>query len=563
MGMGATNVYDRVLASLGGISSGVDPTFKASADIPNGGVMLALPALLASGLLCHAEKIFQLPPGYYRMDTIFLLLAFMALSGIKFMEHLRYCSPGEWGKILGIDRIPEVNTLREKIEILSSANRPSQWLAELSSQWMNDDPLLASVLYIDGHVRVYNGHQTNLPKHYVARQKLCLRATADYWINAMNGQPFFVISTAVDPGLLQILENEIIPRLESDVPCQPSDQELESDNLRHRFTVVFDREGYSPAFILRMKTKRIACLTYHKHQGEDWPENEFSPYQCKLAAGHLVEMPLAERGVFLGGKLWVREIRKLSKKGHQTSIISTDFQGEIQAVAAGMFARWSQENFFKYMRCNYNLDRVISYSTEPVSETTMVVNPDYRKLDSDIRKNRSLLNRRKLEFASLTLDNDLAPKKVEEYQQKKADLQEEIGGLESIIEGVKADRKKTQKHISVDKLPEKERFERLDTQSKYFIDTIRLIAYRAETSMANILRETMSKHDEARILLRSLYSAEADLVPDYEKQILTVRIHPLANNAISKSIRHLCENLNDTETTFPGSNLRLVYDLVS
>jgi len=124
----------------------------------------------------------------------------MALSRLKFIESLRYCAPGEWGKLLGLDRVPEVRTLRNKISLLSANDGPEQWSAELCREWMEMAPEQAGTLYIDGHVRVYNGHQTKLPRHYVARQKLCLRATSDYWVNAMDGQPFFVVHQAVTRG---------------------------------------------------------------------------------------------------------------------------------------------------------------------------------------------------------------------------------------------------------------------------------------------------------------------------------------------------------------------------
>ena len=190
MGMGATNTLERMAASVGQLNA-VEPSFVASLDVPNAGVLFALPALLVSGLLRHAGKYFQLPQGYYRLDSIFLLLGFMALSRIKKVEDLRYCPPGEWGKMLGLDRIPEVKTLRKKIGLLSNNDKPSEWASALSSEWMESDAENAALLYIDGHVRVYSGDQTTLPKHYVARQKLCLRATVDYWVNAMDGQPFF------------------------------------------------------------------------------------------------------------------------------------------------------------------------------------------------------------------------------------------------------------------------------------------------------------------------------------------------------------------------------------
>jgi len=81
---------------------------------------------------------------------------------------------------------------------------------------------------------------------------------------------------------------------------------------RHRFTLVFDREGYSPGFVRRMKTQRIACLNYHKFPGEDWSAEEFAPYQVRLASGEAVITDLAERGSRLSKGLWVRELRKLT-----------------------------------------------------------------------------------------------------------------------------------------------------------------------------------------------------------------------------------------------------------
>lgn len=210
----------------------------------------------------------------------------------------------------------------------------------------------------------------------MARQRLCLRATTDYWVNAMDGQPFFVVNQAIDPGLIKVIEQEIVPRLDRDVPDQPSDEVLEADPLRHRFTLVFDREGYSPAFLARMKQQRVACLTYHKYPGGDWPKEEFHSQQVTLATGQVVEMKLAERGSCLSNKLWVRELRKLTERGHQTAILTTDYRSDFAPLAASMFARWSQENFFKYAREHYSLDRLVDYSTEVISDPLQVVNPD-------------------------------------------------------------------------------------------------------------------------------------------------------------------------------------------
>jgi hypothetical protein len=565
LGMGATDTAGRKAASMG-LSGPVEIAFQPSSDTVNAGVLFALPALLAVGLLHHTESQFQLPRGYYRLNSIFLLLGFMSLARLKSVESLRYCAPGEWGKVLGLDRVPEVRTLRQKIAILARDNKSTLWSAELCRQWMKTAPENACALYVDGHVRVYHGKLAHLPRHYVPRQKLCLRASVDYWVNAMDGQPFFCVPKDISPGLIQVLEDDIVPRLINEVPDQPSPESLETDPLLHRFTVIFDREGYSPELFLRMKNKRVACLTYHKYPKEDWNAWEFQPYSVKLASGQTVDMKLAERGVRLTNNLWVREIRKLTSTGHQTSILSTDYNTPQTRLAPRMFARWSQENFFKYMRENFGLDKLVEHGAEniPDPETTKVIDPKYRSLDQLVQKTQGQLNRKLAVVGALAMPPLVVPSEaIEAFQEKKCALNEEVLELQNRIIKLKTERKAIAKHTTLDKLPEAEQNTRCRSQAKRLLDTIKMVAYRAETAMVNILKEKMSRHDDARSLLRAIYTTEADLIPNSDEKTLTVRLHHLANRSSDEAIRHLCDELNSTETNYPDTELRLKYELVS
>jgi len=553
----------RVAASVGLSEANATPQFAPAVDVVCGGVLLALPALLAVGLLRHAERHFTLPRGYYSLFSIFLLLAFMALSRVKSLEGLRYQPPGEWGKLLGLDRAPEVRTLREKVKHLADTGQPLPWSAALCLDWMDAAPVQAQVCYIDGHVRVYHGDQTALPRHYVSRQRLCLRAAVDYWVNAMDGQPFFVVPQDVDPGLIKVLENQILPRLSQEIPGQPSPEALAADPWLQRFTAVFDREGYSPQLLARMWQQRIAGLTYRKRPGDDWPAEEFAVHEVRLVGGEITNMHLAERGVLLGNVIWVREFRRLTATGHQTAIVTTVYRGDMPKIAAAMFARWSQENFFAYMRNHYGLDKLISYETEQIPDTTPVINPAYRRLEGEIRKKTSQLNRVVALFGGLGLEGNLDPGRVDAYELKKADLQEQADHLREKVAALKVERKNTKRHITFGELPADARFERLALSSKHLIDTVKMVAYRAETAMAHTLREKMSRNDDARALLRAVYATEADLIPDEVAGTLTVRLHRMASRSHDEAITHLCEELNATETVYPGTNLRLVYELVS
>ncbi|HYV33135.1 MAG TPA: hypothetical protein VEO53_18755 [Candidatus Binatia bacterium] len=561
MGYATTRSVERVAAAMGGLVA-APVRFEATCDVPKGGVLLALPALLAVGLLRHTAALYQLPNGFYGIAGIFLLLALQALARIKSVEQLRYVAPGEWGKLLGLDRIPEVRTLRQKLGILcQEAGRALRWNTELAQEWIAGQRESEMIFYVDGHVRVYHGDLTPLPHHYVARERLCLRATTDYWINAMDGQPFVFVNKEVDPGLLATLRSDLVPWLETNAPASAQmQQRLRDDPRQHRFTLVFDREAYSPEFFAAMRLQHIAILTYHKYPGGDWPVEEFAAGSVRLASGEEVTMKLAERGTRLSNHLWVREVRKLSDSGHQTSILSTNYQADYTLLAVSMFARWSQENFYKYMRQHFSLDRLAEYGTEPVPDPIQTVNPAWRKLHAQIRTQGEKRRRQLALFGALDLSG-LAEKEVDGYEQKQGQLQEAIEDLDRQIQQLKAQRKQTPHHIAVKDLPESDRFSRLLTERKHFIDTIKLIAYRAETSMASLLRDKLSRADDARALLRQIYDTEVDLIPDLEKKTLTVRLHHLTQAAHDEAVRYLCDQLNATDTIFPDTELKLVYQL--
>jgi hypothetical protein len=335
-------------------------------------------------------------------------------------------------------------------------------------------PEQAGVLYIDGHVRVYNGHLTQLPKHHVARQKLCLRATTDYWVNALDGQPFMVVNKAVDPGMIKVIENDILPALEARVPAQAERTAAFTKPFSHKFTLVFDREGYSPEFMARMKAQQVAILTYHKYPGDDWLESEFFEHTLTLPTGEVTPVKLAERGVRLSNNLWVREIRKLTERGHQTSILATDYQSGLALIGAKMFARWCQENYFKYMREHYGLDKLADYSVETIAEPTQVVNPAYRDLDGQVRSKQGKLNRLLASFGAMHFEGTLDDEKLDPFLHKKASLQEAIDQQKQVIAALKKARKETLHHIDVHELPEDQQFKQLSTQSKHLVDTIKI-----------------------------------------------------------------------------------------
>ena len=566
MGTACTRVEERVQAAFG-ICDGAVERFEPCLDVPNGGALVALPSLLSNGLMEGSEEMLGRVTGYYNCFHVLLLLAFMGLCRIKTVEKLRGYTPGEFGKMMGLDRVPEVRCLRKKMDELSASDAAEKWALHLSKFWMDANPCAAGALYIDGHVQVYHGGLTKLPRQFVSREKLCLRGITDFWVNDAIGRPFFVVQKVVDAGLLNVLRSDIVPRLLNDVPNQPTEEELAANKNLCRFVMVFDREGYSPEFFREMwETYRIACITYHKYPKETWSEDCFKQHEVSMPSGEVVTLMLAEKEIVIGtGKksIRVREVRKLTEKGHQTSLISTCYEGDHTLLAARMFTRWCQENFFRYMIQHYGIDLLCEYGTEAIVGTQKVVNPAWRELNRSWNALKNQHRYRSSKFAAMTLHPQDEEKtgRYEKWLAKKAAVLEEIQTDEHQIAELKARLKETPHYISWTELEEKDRFYRLLPARKRLLDTIKMITYRAETAMASSLLSPSVDFAAARTLLQNIFVTAADIIPDPDNKILLVRVHSASRPAANRAFEQLFTNLNEARVNYPGTDLRLFYEL--
>jgi hypothetical protein len=570
MGKACLNEMDRVLASRCGISS--RPVFGSHLDLGYGGLLLSLPSLLACGLLHHAEQ-FASVSGYYTEEQVLVSLAFLVLLRVKKLEQSEGVIAGELGRCMGLDRIPCVKTLRERIAAFCAVSDVEKWSAELSREWMSADEDLEGALYVDGHVNLYYGHQTQMPKRFVSRMRLCLSGSTDYWVNDQLGQPFFVVHKTISEGLIKVLKEDIIPRLDKDVPNQPSREELAADSRLHCYMLVFDREGYSVDLFKELSEKRIAFCTYRKNVKEDWSEEDFTPYEIVSPNGEKEQILLAERQTVLRGKkekgkpqkeVSVREIRKKSASGHQTAVITTNYSLTILKIALLMFARWCQENFFKYMVESFGIDSITSYLKNNIPDTSSVINPAYKALDQEHRKISALLSKVKVKYAEISLENkDLSKKEMEAYIQKKTDKQQQIEDLEKKRQEIIQKKKNMDRKIMFKELDENQKFDTSLNERKFFLDTIKIVAYRAETAMANLIKNQMTSPEQARTLIRRLYQSDADIRVDKDLNFLRVTLHRTNHWTDDKILENLCRQLNQTHTVFPSSNLTLFFNLVS
>jgi len=410
--------------------------------------------------------------------------------------------------------------------------------------------------YIDGHVRVYHGEKANLPKRFVSREKLCLSGTTEFWVNDQQGLPLMVVTGELNEKLKSAIE-VIIPKILKEITQVAKLGEPV-------FTIVVDREVYEPAWFIKLWDQyRIAVITYRKNVKDKWDESLFHTIDIPVFNTN-VTMRICEMGTQLNGH-WFREIRRLTDNGHQTSIMTTHPSLSLQITAAKMFSRCSQENFFKYMIIDFDFDRMIEYGTEPVDQKRTIPNPDYTKFTYQIKKVREKKSRiearvyQQIEDIEATGISHLVPNIL-----KSSPLIEQIKDYNDQIIVLLAKRKSAPSRISIAQMPEDKRYNKLKQESKKLKNAVIMLAYRAESALFNILSEFYnSTEKEGRVILKEIFTSDADMIPDFEKNLLTIQLHSLSTPRANEAVIKLCTFLNQTETCFPFTNLRLVYKTVA
>jgi transposase len=534
---------DRLLARLG-LLEDAPPLFGSVTEVPRAGVLLALPVLVASGVFECAQKIYgSLGPSFYGLRTSLLTLLFMALWRIKRPEGLKEYSPQNLGRVLGLDRAPEVKTLRRKLARLAAAGRAVQFGQALAQQRVAQRGEVLGFLYIDGHVRVYHG-QHQLPKAHVTRMRISLPATSDYWVNDTAGDPLLVVTADANAGLAKML-----PGLLAQIRALVG---------QRRLTVVFDRGGYSPKLFQQILAANFDLLTYRKGRYPRIPLRRFQEQRTRCG-GHAVRYVLADQEVrLLQGKLRLRQVTRRMPNGHQTPILTSRRDLPAAHVAYRMFDRWRQENFFKYLREEYALDALAEYAVVPDDADREVPNPAWAAADARLRQAYAVLNQLEAEYGLEAWTNlEHQRRTMRGFKTAHGKLGEKIWKAGQKIQQLEKRRAVIPKRVPVQTVVE-EPVVKLAPERKHLTNLIKMVAYQSESDLLRLVAPHYCRADqEGRTLLQSALASAADL--KVTKTELRVTLAAQSSPHRTRAIAGLCQELNQLPTTFPGSHLRLRY----
>jgi transposase len=538
---------DRLLASMGVLEDAA-PLFANAANVPRAGVLLAIPALVSSGLLTIANKIYgSLGPAFYGLRTTLVAYVLLALLRIPRPESLKEYAPEDLGHILGLDRMPEVKTLRRKLAELARIKKSRELGRELARRRVKERGRLFGFLYVDGHVRTYHGKH-RIPKGFDTRKRLAVPATTDYWVNDKKGDPLFVVTAEANASMTRMLE----PILEEARKVVGSER---------RITVVFDRGGWKPRLFQKLIEMELDILTYRKGRVRHISEKRFVLRKARLD-GRPVKYLLHDQPVrFLKGKLRLRQVTRLTDSGHQTPVLTSRWDLRDIAVAYRMFERWQQENFFKYMRQEFLIDALADYEVEPDNPARLVPNPAKKEIDKQLSAARAALAELQEEYGATVLDyRDGRTATMRQFTSEEKRIHREIQDAADRITDLSARRKNLPKHIPLGDFKKDQEFVKLSTERKHLTNVLKMVAYQIESDLVERLHPYYARVDEeGRTLIQTALQSSASIQPN--KDELRIIMNPLSSKHRSKAIAALCRDLNQSNTAFPGTNLRMRFDV--
>lgn len=532
------------VAALAGSEASI--TWQSRRAIPALGLLLAMPALASTGIFEASRSVYgRLRSGTYGLRAVVLLLSAMALLRRPRPEALKNIDPIALGRLLGLERAPEVKTLRRKLGEIATRRKASELMRALTQRWLADAEDILGIVYIDGHVRVYNGKH-RIPKAHITQRNLSLRATTDYWANDADGQPLLIVPATANAALTQM-----VPQMIDEIEALAPDR---------RGTVVFDRGGWSPALFADLVGRGWHIITYRKGHKEPHPPESFSDHALDVDGRH-VELRLSERLTTLRNGLQIREIAEEREDGGQTIVITSHMGKPAALIAYRMFQRWRQENYFRYMKENFALDALVEYGVEPSDPDRMIPNPARKAHLASIASARAEVAQLHQAYGAAMEDNAESERPtVRGFKIANSDIGQRLRAAQETLATLASASAAIPTRVRAGDVFGNDGVVELKAEKKLFSDIIRAAVYRAETTLHSLLSHHFRRNvDEGRNFLRTVFQHPGDLI--VEGDVATIQLYPLSAPRFTRTLTALCEQLNSLDFAMPETPYRLRFQV--
>ena len=261
----------------------------------------------------------------------------------------------------------------------------------------------------------------------------------------------------------------------------------------------------------------------------------------------------------------VRIYDKNWKRLIEVSILTDDKNRPADQVIELMLKRWVQENDFKYTIKHFGLNQITSYAFTDYKalkdkiEDKIYICSEHKDLTKEIQKIRNklktaLLRKHKFAIKHENPDEKLSAKE----QERKTKIWNTISQLNASLLELEQQRSKTTKYVSkIDELIELG-YNKLDTNTKNFMDAIKMLARNMFYISFQSFKEKYDNYRDDHVLFRHLTRSAGTI--DSTTNGIKIRLSPQMEYQpkIKKIISQILDEINEMKPEIPdGSHRRI------
>ena len=499
----------------------------------------------------HGEQFFNCLPvnkgDTYQNSDILLTLFFSIANDIKSIEALKLINPKDLGCVLGMDRSPDKDVIRKKLQKLSEVNPSGELSDRFARILLENCRIDDEVFFIDGHFLPYYGLHV-IAKGYYTVRRLAMKGNELYVVSDLNGRPLFSITESNDIDFRPIIS-------------RAADKLIELGITRPILT--FDRGGYGICFFNELNEK-ADFVTWAKYLKESQLE--------QISEASFTHCLAVNNKKYLVTEQWrdvSESIQTANKQGRQqpitinlrlvvienvdtgkrVGIYSNNKNKSAADIAFYMLNRWGDsENLYKEFMAKFNLNYHPGYDINELEKQPLLDNPDIAMIKKAIHILQNEIE--KLTETQLDIQNRLNNRIDKRLIKKQAHIIKELDEKKDDKIRFEEKLKSLPDKISIVELLNGKKMSRADLEKKKLYDLMQFLVFHSFERLEEIFKNYYKDHRDIKPVLRMIATQTG-----YLKLIgdsLIVMLNRIDLKKYRLPAEQLCHQLNSLNISLNG-----------
>ncbi len=483
-----------------------------------------------------------------RFDDIALLAATSLAFGLgaATIEQVKHLTAAEAGPLCGLDRLPDLRTLRPRLAGLADRMDPLVLQRAFATAMLTGQPCTSGVYFVDDHFVPYTGAKP-VPKGWDTKHHIAQRGRADTWIIDAVGRAV-VFTTGEPSGLTKTLP--------------PALAELRAViGPTAKIMLGFDRGGAYPSVFTACRDAHADWITYRRAPlapTHGLPMTTIVTRTDSRGATTATTLTYADEPVQIDGYGTARQISLIEHDIIVLQILTSDTTACPVALLLTLKARWRIENAFKYAAEHYGIDALGDYIAAVETNTRPIDNPARKTANTAVKTAKAELAQAEQALAQLLCDRTLTTatlnKRLTSAHNKIDKTKKALAAAETTRDAIPA-------KLPANVINPDARRALLRTTRRALHMVLRLLAYNSEHWLANHLNAYLRDNDEYRATTRETILRGLTGTITYTPQAITVRLQRPDDRRVTRALALLLEEINTTPPHLPGDHRPITYTL--